>query len=1151
MGAFFCYNKNMLRGIDKFNLPELEEKVLRFWKESAIFTKSLQKRKKGKPFRFFEGPPTANGKPGIHHVLGRAFKDIVLRYKTMQGYYVPRRAGWDTHGLPVEIEVEKELGLKEKKDIEKFGIAAFNAKAKASVWKYKTEWEKLTERIGFWLDFDNPYVTYENDYIESLWWVLAQIEKKKYLKKLYKVVPWCPRCQTGLSSHELGQPGVYKKKKDPSLYVKFKIKNGKGRLSNEYLLVWTTTPWTLPANVAIAVNTKLTYTKYRVGDEYLWSFTAPPAEGGAKVEVVEKMSGKKLVGTEYAPLYKVKDEKLKVKSFYKVVGADFVSTEEGTGLVHLAPAYGEDDLAAVGHEGVVLTIEDDGTVKKGLGIPGEGQFIKKADNDIVADLTARGLVFSFGEREHDYPFCWRCGTLLIYLARLSWFITMSALRQKMISENQKINWIPEHIKDGRFGEWLKELKDWAITRKRYWGTPLPIWECGACDTYSVMGGLDDIKKNAYHQNTFYFIRHGEGEHNLSNTIASGPEKNGKGAKLTEKGKKQVAALAKKLKNKKITAIYASPYLRTKETAKIFAKAIGAKVIVDERLEELNTGIFNGRPERDYHQFFAQPIERFTKTPPSGENLRDVRSRMMAFIQDINNKHRHERIAVVSHGDPLWVLEGAIKGGSEKEIVASHYGSYIQPGEARQVVFAEAPYTDEGVLDFHRPFIDTVTLACKKCDSKMVREEGVADVWFDSGAMPYAQWHYPFEHKMMIDKKLQFPADYISEGIDQTRGWFYTLLAVSVLLGKGAPYNNVISLGLLLDKNGQKMSKSKGNVVDPWEMAQKYGMDTVRWYFYTINPPGEPKRFDEDDLAKTMRKVFMILYNSFVFYNTYVGQKTVNIGAPIAVMDEWILTRLDDTIKEVTARLNDYDIQTAGRVLEGLIDDLSRWYIRRTRKNVSPATLKKVLVETAKLLAPFAPFFSDALYQSFAKGSVHLQDWPTPRKKLSTAHMKLVEDMREVRDIAAKALAAREEAKIKVRQPLQALKVKSEKLKGKTVLIAILKDEVNVKEVVFDQALEKEVELDTEITPQLKVEGMVRELVRALQGLRQDAGYNPEHKAIVMLELPPELYKTIGTYEAEIAKSVNASHVRFHKEKVDAELITKLDGREVWLGVRRK
>jgi len=1135
-----------------FSLSEIEEKVLKFWKENRIFEKSLAKnlKLKTKNFNFYEGPPTANGRPGIHHVLSRVFKDVVLRYKTMSGFYVPRRAGWDTHGLPVEIGVEKELGLKNKQDIEKFGIAEFNTRAKESVWKYKDEWEKLTERIGFWLDLKNPYITYENGYIEKLWEIFKKIGARGFLKQSYKVLPYCPRCQTTLSSHELGQPGVYKKTKDPSIYVKFEIRNTKSETKN-YLLVWTTTPWTLPANMAIAVNPKLIYTKYKIGNEYIWSYNPPPIDEGQKIEVVEKVSGKKLIGLKYKPLYPSKNLKLKTKN-YNVLGAGFVSTEEGTGLVHIAPAFGEDDFNLMGDSDILVTIDDLGRVAGDY--PGSGKFIKEADKDIVADLEKRGLLWKKDAIEHEYPFCWRCGALLIYSARLSWFVQMSRLRRDLSRENKKINWIPEHIREGRFGEWLQEVKDWAISRDRYWGTPLPIWQCGEKHT-EFIGALNDLNKLRLNKNRIFIMRHGLAEHNLADAeiIASGTQ--GMKSPLTNEGRRQVIAGAKKLKN--MDVVFASPYLRAKETAEIVVKELGGKIkiIADERLRELNTGIFNMRPVEEYKKFFSSPVEEFLKRPPEGEHLNDVRKRTFDFLREINGRFNGKNILIVGHGDPLWVMEGAARHLSAEENLELSYPAF---GEPKEIPFDNFPYDLDGNIDLHRPFIDDVFLRCLKCGEKMSRVKEIADVWFDSGAMPFAADYYP---------KL-YPADYICEGVDQTRGWFYTLLAVSVLLKKQSSYRNVIALGLVLDKNGQKMSKTKGNVVDPWLVIQKYGVDVLRWYFYTVNPPGESKNFDEAELAKTQRKFISLLYNSYVFYETYADKtsKSLKIKAKSSnILDKWILARLDETFLDAKQFMDKYEIGEAARVLESFADDLSRWYIRRSRNQFqrgepSPV-LGHVLSEFSKAVAPFTPFFAEALYQSLKHEagsmkhvSVHLEDWPLRRGSAQAKDdKKLLEQMAEVRRLASLALAKREEAGIKVRQPLALLRIKNDELriKNDSELLDVLKDEINVKEVIFSGKLKEDIELDIKITAELKQEGLVREFARAAQGLRHDAGLRPKDAVFLIVQLPDELKRAVESNRKEILKKINAKEIKFGKsEKFDAEINTKIDGQEIWLGLRK-
>lgn len=1158
----------MLKKSEGLKLPEIEKKVLDFWKTDDTFQKSLKKTKKGKPFVFFEGPPTANGRPGIHHVLSRAFKDIILRYKTMRGFYVPRRAGWDTHGLPVEIEVEKSLGIKNKAEIEKFGIAEFNEQARQSVWKYKGEWENLTHRMGFWLDTERPYVTYENNYIESLWGIFKKIHERGLLKKFYKIVPYCPRCQTSLSSHELAQPGAYKKTKDPSVYVKFPLLKEK----STFLLIWTTTPWTLPANVAVAVNPTLTYTKFKVGDEYLWSHNPPPETDGKKAEVVEKMSGKKLVGLKYKPLFKLPvSYRLQTTGYYKVLAADFVSVEDGTGLVHIAPAFGEDDLSLIKKEfpkieqqDIPVTIDEQGKVIHGF--PGAGEFIKKADQKVSTDLAGRGLLYYETAIEHEYPFCWRCSAPLIYFARDSWFVEMSKLRNELVSTNKKINWIPEHIKEGRFGEWLKDIKDWAISRERYWGTPLPIWECEKCGKHTVPGGKDDLDKYDYKKNKFFLLRHTEADHILNGYIASGKEQGKHISELTEKGVRDAEKIAKLLKKKKIDMIFSSPYKRTKEMAEIISKAVGAPVILDERLSEINTGVFNWRPAFEYHKFFERPAEKFVKNPPGGENLIEVRRRVFGFAKDLNGRNRKKNILVIGHGYPLWMLHAALVDLSNEDAISV---GDPELGELRELKFKNSPRDKNSFSDMHRPYVDDIELECSACHGRMLRIKEVADVWFDSGAMPLAQWHYPFENKNLIEKGLQFPANYIVEGIDQTRGWFYTLLAVSLLMRKGLPYRNCIALGLVLDKNGQKMSKSKGNVVDPWSMFDQYGADVLRWYFYTVNAPGDPKRFDEAELKKISNKVFSILYNSFVFFDTYADKSSkmpaANYKIP-NVLDRWVVARLHETIANTTLKLESYEIGEAARCIEEFIDDVSHWYIRRSRRRLqkqdadtkedyldASGTLRYVLENLSMLIAPFAPFFGDALYRTLVQdGSVHLAAWPKTEKKY--IDKELIAGMANVRQIASAALALRATHGLKVRQPLQKLILKRpHQTSGVGIeLMEILKEEVNVKEVKFDKALKADLELDTHITKELHIEGVLREITRAIQGLRQDAGLEPKDRIHIFFKSgDPTLENIVSEQEEAINKAVGSTGISLlRSDKALVELETKLDNANVWIGIKK-
>ena len=1154
----------MLKGLKQLNLPELEEKVLKFWRENGIFSKtlSLSKGRKPKIFVFYEGPPSANARPGTHHVLARIFKDIICRYKTMQGYLVPRKAGWDTQGLPIEVQVEKELGIKNKQEIEKLGIAEFNKKAKDLVWTYKDEWEKLTERIGFWLDFKNAYITYENNYLEKLWAIFKKIDQRKFLYKGYKVVPWCSRCGTVLSSHELAQG--YKEVTDESVYLKFKIKqiaNSKWLMANStYILSWTTTPWTLPGNVALAVGKNIKYVAVKIGKEvFILAKERKTAVLGDEGGVAQEFYGKDLVGLEYEPLFNVKP--LKNSQSHKIYAADFVTTTDGTGVVHTAVMYGEDDYQL----GVKVGLPQHHTVDKTghftKDVPElESLYVKskKTEEKIFAELKSKNFFLKSEPYTHEYPFCWRCGTALLYYANDSWFIAMSKLRGKLLEENEKINWIPEHLKHGRFGEWLKEVKDWAISRERYWGTPLPIWECIKCDDGKlVVGSLEDLNKYDYHKNEFWIGRHGEATSNVGGWI-SGDKETDKKSELTEKGIKQIEASAQKLKSKKIDIIYSSPFLRTKQTAAIYKKFLQTPVVYDVRLAELNVGMFNGKPVEDCEAFFEHPLDRFTKRPLNGEHASDVKERMMSFIKDINSQHIGRKILVISHGDPLWVLSSAMKNLTNEEALSREEENYLGVGEFRALKFNNWPFDNEGHLDLHRPYIDTISLRCLKCKGLMKRVKEVADVWFDSGAMPFATGEHP-DH---------YPADYICEAIDQTRGWFYTLLATSVLLGEGTPYKNVISLGHVLDKNGQKMSKSKGNIVDPWEIINKYGADVVRWYFYTVNPPGEPKKFDEADLGKTYRKFIALLYNSYVFYQTYSSSSSlrgVAEGDDEAIssikdqniLDNWIIARLHQTIDSVTRNLNKYDVGEAAKVIESLVDDLSHWYIRRSRRRPEALpVLGKVLLEVSKLIAPFTPFFAEALYQALevelpkevqlrSVSSIHLADWPKSGKKWIDKD--LIKQMSEVRHLASLALAKRAENGLKVRQPLSSLKIRNPKseIRNNNELLNVLKDEVNVKEVIWDEKIADEIELDTIVTPELKNEGLLRELTRIIQDLRKEAGLEPKDKIILKIELSDEL-KSLLESNVSFQKDINAQSIAFEK----GDIKIQLDNKDIWLDIQK-
>ena len=911
-------NKKYFSTVDqKVNFPELEEKVLKFWEENKIFEKSLEKNKKGKTFVFYEGPPTANGKPGIHHVESRSFKDIIPRYKTMRGYFVPRKAGWDCHGLPVELQVEKALNISGKPQIEEYGIREFNALCKKSVYEYVDDWTKLTKRIGYWVDTDNPYETMDNNYIESEWWILKQIYDKGWLYEDYKVVPYCSRCGTSLSSHELAL-GYKDDVEDPSIFVKFKLRNEE----DTYFLAWTTTPWTLPGNIALAIDAKSTYVKIKTPEGNL-ILAEKRAKGlGIDGKILKKYKGGELEKTQYEPLYNFVS--YDTEAHYVVLG-DFVSMEDGTGIVHTAVMYGEEDFKLAEKYGLPKKhiVNEKGEFISDVK-PWEGRFVKSVDKEIIEELVSRNLMFRSERIKHTYPFCWRCGTPLLYYAMTSWYLKTTAVKSELIKNNNSVNWIPDHIKEGRMGDWLKNNHDWALSRSRYWGTPLPIWRCEGCSETEIIGSIKEL---------------------------------------------------------------------------------------------------SDRSEKDLSK-----------------------------------------------------------------------------------------------LDLHRPFIDEITFDCRKCKSKMRRVSFVLDCWFDSGAMPLAQWHYPFENKEKYEEN--FPADYISEAIDQTRGWFYTLQGVSALLEKGTAYKNVICLGHVLDEKGNKMSKSKGNIVDPWEVMNEVGADASRWYFFSVIAPGPSFKFSTNLVKDVTKRFLLVLWNSYNYFVTYTNLNAwdPNISHKAlekTTLDKWIDVRLQELVSQVTEDMDDYDLYSATHKIEDfVVKDFSQWYIRRSRGRTDYGffeTSFKVLTDVSKLIAPFAPFVSDEIYRNLTKEtSVHLSEWPVV-EKVSKEDMKLLKDMQEVRKIVERGNAIRKENNIPLRQPLAELEIASV---GLEKFFDLIKDELNVKSVKIG----KEINLDLRLTPELVDEGKMRLLVRSIQEERKSLGTALDEMVNVTLPSWPK------EFESEIKKKALVSSI---------------------------
>ncbi len=869
------------------NFVEREKETLKFWKDNQIFEKSVQLRQGAPAYTFFDGPPTANGKPHIGHVLTRAMKDIIPRYKTMRGYDVLRKAGWDTHGLPVELEVEKELGLDGKEQIEQYGVIPFIQKCKESVWKYKGEWEVMSDRMGFWADMDNPYITYDNDYIESEWWALKAIYEKGLLYKGHKIVPYCPRCGTALSSHEVAQG--YKEVKETSATVRFRVPDEE----NTYFLAWTTTPWTLPSNVSLCVNPDVTYAYVRVdGKETL--IMAKDLIGtvleGHETEIVKEVLGKELEYKHYEPLFECTRKAAGGKDAFYVMVDDYVTTTDGTGIVHNAPAFGEDDYRVCKKYDLPFVQMVDSKGEMCGGTPWDGVFVKKADPMVLKDLDERGLLFAAPRFEHSYPFCWRCDTPLIYYARSSWFIAMTKVKDRLIDYNRRINWIPETIKEGRMGNFLENVIDWGISRERYWGTPLPVWVCDKCGKIHVVG-------------------------------------------------------------------------------------------------------------------------------------------------------------------------------SRKEL-------------------SELTGCDENV-ELHKPYVDPLTWQCE-CGGTMRREPVVIDCWFDSGSMPFAQWHYPFENKDKFERR--YPANFISEAIDQTRGWFYTLSAIAACLFDSPAFLNCIVLGHVQDKEGRKMSKHIGNVVDPWVLLDNQGADAVRWYFYTSSMPWLPNRFSAEAVSESQRKYMGTFWNTYAFYILYADIDNFDptrhklVRENLTPMDRWILSRLNTLIGHVEAYLDDLKMTEAGREMQDFMDDLSNWYVRRCRerywgkdmtadKEAAYMTLYTVLKTMALISAPFTPFMSETMYQNMvrtvdksAPESIHLCDWP--KKDESFIDPELEANMAAVLDIVVLGRSARNAANIKNRQPVASMYVQGKALPD--MYVSIIADELNVKEVKFvDDASSF---ISYRVKPQLKTLG---------------------------------------------------------------------------------
>jgi isoleucyl-tRNA synthetase len=1105
------------------NLVEIEKRIINFWKVCEIFEKSLRNNLKKKRFNWIEGPPYANNKPHMGHFLTRIYKDSILRFFTMLGYYVPRRAGWDTHGLPIEIETEKNLGIQNKKEIVDYGIEKFNEKCKELVMKFKDVWEKMDERMGFWLDNKNAYITYDPFYMESAWWIFKEIYKKGLVSEELRVAPYCPRCETVLAQAELGMPDAYKDVKDPSVYVKFKISD------DEYFLVWTTTPWTLPGNLALAVNPEFDYYLYEINGEKIWTHKK------LEEKLLKTVKGKELVGMKYKPLFntlinadttQINTDKThprksaldpRESALYKVYSANFVKEDEGTGIVHIAPAYGEEDfeLGSKYNLGLINYLDEKGRFMIDIdGIKTKGLFFKEADKPILENLKERNLIFSLGEYLHSYPHCWRCKTPLIYYATKYWLIKVSQVKDKIIENFKKTKWIPEST-GNRFYEWIKEGKDWNLSRTRFWGIPLPVWRCDKCNQIEVIGSLKELASHFKANNNYYLMRHCGALSNQKNFLSSYPETTFN--PLTRKGVLDAKQKAKSLKGK-IDLIYASPILRAKQTAMIIADEIKVPLFIDERLREIDMGILQNKPYEEFDKYIVDKVtgkRDLNKKIENGESLNEVKQRAINFILELERIHRGKNILIVSHGGVLWMLEGEMKALSSEQIRNFEVKNY-ELGEIKRVDLMVVPRDEEGNINLHRPYVDNFVWQCK-CGGWYKRIQEIADIWYDSGCAPFSSYHYPFENKKEIDQGIIFPSDFIIEGIDQTRGWFYTLLVISTLIKNQAPYKIVLSNGFVLDAKGIKMSKSLGNVVDPMEIMEKYGADVCRFYLFYLNEIGDNKNFNEEEVKKLKNEFFDLLFNVLRFYKFYY-EKPQNLKkitkSKENVLDLWFSARLKEAYQKYYSEMTNLNLNKASRILTELLGDFSRWWLRRSRerfqnpKNKNELYLALINFENffyqfLKMLAPLAPFTTEYLYQEIknelrdrilVKESIHLENLGKPLK-LSLKERILLKEMEKAREFASEVHRMRKEKGIKVRQPLKSLSLKT---KLSPEVLEILKDEVNVLEIKIDPKQAEEIVLDFEITPELKEIGILNDFVRFVQDLRQDAGLTP--KEIVNLKI---------------------------------------------------
>jgi len=1148
----------------KSEIALLEENVLQFWKEGDIFKKSVEREAPRGEFVFYDGPPFATGVPHYGHILAGILKDAIPRYQTMKGYRVERRWGWDCHGLPIEKLVQDEHKLATKKDIENFGIKNFNAAAKASVFRYDREWKEIIPRTGRWVDMENGYTTMDASFSESVMWAFKTLYDKGLVYEGFRTMHISPLLETPLANFEVNQN--YKDITDISVYAKFELVDE----PNTFVIAWTTTPWTLPGNVALAVGAEIEYVKVRhnfkdVGEQNYIVAKDRLAHvfKNKEYNIVGEIKGVDLVGKSYKPVfdYYVQNQTLENReNGWKIYAADFVTTTDGSGVVHIAPAFGEDDLnlGKANNLPFIQHVNIDGTIKPEVTDFAGRQAKPKAtkenpnahqetDIEVIKYLAHHDSLFEKEKFTHSYPHCWRTDAPLLNYAISSWFVRVTDFRDKMVKLNTKVNWVPEAVGEKRFGNWLENIKDWGISRSRFWGTPIPVWQSEDKTETLVLGSVDEIREKTKGTNKYIVMRHGEADHNIKRVLNSD---NSKPSHLTENGKNNVLKTAESLKSKKIDLIFASPLVRTKETAELVAQVFGISkdaIVYDERLREDGAGVMNGATTEKYAALFNKIGDKFTVKPEGGETLVDVKKRAGDFIYELEAKYQGKTILIVTHEYVLWMLD-AIRGGLPNKVAATlkHKGvDYVPTSHAAEFDFAPIPHNDEYELDFHRPFIDDITFVHN--GKKMTRVKDVFDTWFDSGSMPFAINHYPFKKDTfnpggLLTKGKGFPADFIAEGLDQTRGWFYTLLALNTALFGKAPYKNVVVNGLVLAEDGRKMSKRLKNYPDVDVVLDKYGADALRYYM--ISSPivrSEPLNFSEKGVDEVVKKISNRLLNVVSFYKMYGAQEHAESEVRPAgdnPLDNWILNRLSETADVVTKGMDAYELDRASRPLFDFVDDLSTWYVRRSRdrfkdgdspdKNIATKTLAYVLLNFAKLMAPFMPFLAEHVYQDVtganftdADKSVHLLAWPT----LAKCDADVITEMQKVRNVVAVALEARDRVAIKVRQPLAALTLSGDFQKMSPALHEIVKDEVNIKKIDFDAALKSlEVKLDSNLTDELKREGVARDLIRYIQSMRKDKKLEPTDTIDLVLTADDIGTKVVVEFQSEIKKVVNAKKV---------------------------